>query len=928
MPAIFRSAESTSVPNRSPWARLAVLASWMIGCSVAWTMAASAQEDTDANITPEQLRFFETKIRPVLVEHCYRCHSSDGNGVRGGLLVDSRRGLADGGDSGPAIVPGDLGESLLYNAITYEDFRMPPGGRLPAQTIDDFRKWIEMGAPDPRVQEIQHVDSGVTDEDIRQGKLHWAYQPVSPTDPPQVSDDDWSTSEIDQFVFAKMRSNDLQPAVDAEANVVLRRLCFDLTGLPPTPEQIRSFQSAWEKNPQRAIRWATDRLLDSDEFGRHWGRHWLDVARYAESSGKEADMTFPHAWRYRDYVIDSFNDDKPYDQFIREQIAGDLLPAESDQQWAEHLIATGFLAIGPKTLTEQNPRQFQADLIDEQIDTTTRAILGVSVACARCHDHKFDPIPQTDYYALAGIFASTETYFGGIASRRARRGSDLLVLPIDDPNPFDPSVDPDELKEIPQRLNQLRIDYAEARRQQRNQTADTSSDAQMRRNLLSQGQIDQQIATLTAKANSVDQSGQPLSFCMGVQDKDDPVDGRLFIRGDVTQPAQEVSRGLVRVLCDDPMQMPSDASGRLELARWMTDDQNPLTARVMVNRIWLHLLGRGLVEDPDNFGMSGTAPTHPELLDHLAAQFVENDWSVKSMVRQIVTSRTYRLSSTADDASFLADPENKYYSRGTYRRLNAESIRDAMLVAADRLNHQTPRASEIAEYGPTVLGPDGRPPRVAIRDEIVKTIQSRFNESSLGRMRDAMRRRRGNSQQGQPSPPPVDPSAPADVRSNDRSVYLPIARGSVPRSLDVFDFADTNMLIGKRDSSNTAQQALFLLNNDLVIRCSDDFARRLIRENDRPADLIRDAYLIAYAREATADEIAQAVRFLRTAASTTEEESFASTGSFGRPGMNRASRFSGRRFPQQRNSRSDVNVEAVRQFCHSLLASAEFRYLD
>ncbi|MBM3967038.1 MAG: DUF1549 domain-containing protein, partial [Planctomycetes bacterium] len=359
--------------------------------------------------TAEQLQFFETKIRPVLIDHCYRCHSADGQGIRGGLGVDNRDALLAGGESGPAIVPGNLKESLLWNAINYQDYRMPPKGKLPDTVIADFKAWIEMGAPDPRSNDGVVIHSKVTAADIEEGKKFWAFRRPSILPPTSSQYDSWAKTEIDRYVAALWEKKDIHHADDCEPETLLRRLTFDLVGLPPTRKQRDDFQARWRADSDAAVSELVDQLLGSPQFGERWGRHWLDVARYAETSGKETDVTFPNAWRYRDYVIRSFNDDKPYDRFITEQIAGDLLPAKNDQQWMENLIATGFLAIGPKSLSEQNPRQFQADMIDEQIDTASRVVLGLSVGCARCHDHKFDPIPQSDYYALAGIFYSTET---------------------------------------------------------------------------------------------------------------------------------------------------------------------------------------------------------------------------------------------------------------------------------------------------------------------------------------------------------------------------------------------------------------------------------------------------------------------------------------------------------------------------------------
>lgn len=320
-------------------------------------------------------------------------------------MMDARELTRIGGSTGPAVVPGILEESWLYNAITHQDFDMPPKRKLPRNIINDFRKWIEMGAPDPRQTDVAEIKSSISKVDVERAReSFWAYRKPTKPQPPAIDDAAWPRTDIDRFVLAKLEQAELQPASDAEAYKVLRRLCFDLIGLPPTPEQVDDFTKQWKTDPDQAIEFVVDRLLKKKQFGERWGRHWLDLVRYAESTGHEYNYTYPHAWRYRDYVIDSFNADKPFDRFVQEQIAGDLLPVKSDEQWAENLIATTFLAIGPKNVNERNRAQFEADLIDEQIDATTRVFLGQSVACARRHDHKFDAIPQTDYYALAGVF--------------------------------------------------------------------------------------------------------------------------------------------------------------------------------------------------------------------------------------------------------------------------------------------------------------------------------------------------------------------------------------------------------------------------------------------------------------------------------------------------------------------------------------------
>lgn len=829
--------------------------------------------------TAEGIRFFESKIRPVLKEQCYRCHSSDGQGVRGGLSVASRDGLLTGGESGPAIVPGDPEQSVLWNAINYRDFSMPPKSKLPPETIADFRTWIEMGAPDPRVAATEVVKSRVTTEDIERGRQFWSFKP--PVKPGIPDATDWAISGIDCLIEQQFVAHQLAPAADADAYTLLRRLSLDLTGLPPSPQTMKQFSDAWNENPEQAISSEVDRLLDTPQYGERWARHWLDLARFAESTGKEVDVSFPNAWRYRDYVIDSFNDDKPYDQFVREQVAGDLLPAKTDTEWAEHLIATGFLALGPKAVIEQNPRQFQADLIDEQIDVTTRVIMGVSVACARCHDHKFDPIPQTDYYAIAGIFQSTETLYGGVRSQRNRQPSNLIVLPVNDPNPFDTPMTKQEVAELKKRRDELDQEAIEARRALR-QTQ--SSGTEPRRNLANQFVLEFQSAQLSNRINGVDENGQPLTLCMGVQPAERPRNARVLVRGEIDQPAQEVPRGFVQVLSKTPAMIPSDSSGRREFAEWMTSPEHPLTARVMVNRIWQHLLGEALVREPENFGASGPGPTHPELLDYLAVRFVESGWSVKSMIREIATSRVYRLASTFDQARFEQDPDNLCFARANPRRIDAEVIRDSMLAASGQLDTKRPKGSMISAFGSTILGPNGP----AIAPMAPGTGERRgLNRSGL---MAAVRNRQGGDNF-------------FDSTVYYRSVYLPVARNALPGSLEVFDFAEPSMVIGQRESSNTPAQALFMLNNRFVLEQSDALGRRILKEASTPVERIDLAFRLVFNRPPTADEIRASQQFFRNADTA--------------PAEGRGTRSAG-----------EQRFAALSQFCQALFASAEFRYVN
>ena len=849
-----------------------------------WSMTVSAflvlcltgtvlADENSPEPTQEGVTFFETRIRPVLIDQCYRCHSSEGQGVRGGLAVDSREALLIGGESGPAIVPGDLEQSILWNAINYRDYSMPPKKQLPAETIADFRQWIEMGAPDPRVTSGTVVKSRVTEEDIEKGRQFWSFKlPVKPAIPKATA---WASSRIDGLVEQQYATHQLTPAADADAYTLLRRLHLDLTGLPPSPETMEQFADVWQRNPEQAISSEVDRLLDTPQYGERWARHWLDVARYAESAGKEVDLSFPNAWRYRDYVIDAFNNDKPYDQFVREQVAGDLLPAKTDEEWSDHLIATGFLALGPKALIEQNPRQFQADLIDEQIDVTTRVIMGVSVACARCHDHKFDPIPQTDYYALAGIFQSTETFYGGGRSQRNRQPSNLIILPIDNPNSSDKPLTKQELAELRQKRDELEQDAMEARRAARQTKANGT---EPRRSLANQRVLELQAAQLTNRINSVDENGKPITVCMGVQAAEQPKNARVLVRGEIDQPAQEVPRGFVQVLSRSYVDILPTSSGRLELANWMTSPEHPLTSRVMVNRIWQHLMGEAIVREPENFGASGPGPTHAELLDYLAVRFVESGWSVKSMIREIATSRVYRLSSKFDQDRFEKDPDNRHFARANPRRVDAEAIRDSMLAVSGQLDTKRPEGSMISRFGSTLIGPNG-PAMLPM-------------ESGIPGKLAALRNRQSGV-------------SVFDSSVYYRSVYLPVARNSLPRSLEVFDFAEPSMVIGQRESSNTPAQALYMMNNAFVIEQSDALARRILKEAEAPADRIDLAFRLVYNRPPTAEEIRASNHFFRSADTT--------------PAAGQGSAL---------RSANEQKFVALSEFCQALFASAEFRYLN
>ena len=855
-------------------------------------------EASNAKLSDEQIAFFEKEIRPVLVRECYGCHSNKSGRARGGLLLDTKAASLQGGFSGPAVVPGNLEESLLWTSINYESYEMPPSGKMPTATIAKFKKWIEMGAPDPRAPQMRKLDSTITAHDIKRAKQEfWAYQKLETHSPPAVSEQYWAHSAIDRFVLAELEAAGMQPATDADPHTILKRLTFDLIGLPPTPEQIAWFVERWEDDPNAAIERVVDRLLASEHFGERWGRHWLDVARYAESTGKEINLTFPYAWRYRDYVIDSFNEDKPFDRFLMEQIAGDLMPVKTDEQWSENLVATTFLAVGPKAVSEQSRAQFSADLVDEQIDVTTRVFLGTSVSCARCHDHKFDPIPQTDYYAMVGIFQNMTTYYGTIGANRNRQSSEVLLLPKFDQESVAKPMDAMEVAALKRRLRELEEQEIAARRIRRRVIFNGETGPGLPDkddpilDIRTIAQLGRQVAEVKAKLATVDPDGKPVGKCMGVQENGTVRDATLYIRGELDQPAQTVRRGIPQVLANRPLKISNRSSGRLELARWMASEENPLTARVMANRIWKHLLGEGIVSSTENFGSTGQPPSHPELLDYLANRFVDTGWSVKSLIREIVTSRTYRLASTYNSNYFEIDPENRLLWRATPRRLDAESIRDAMLYISGELELQRPTASLIARVGDgTING-----------GQVAAASQLGSDESRAGSSteRPDMRRRPrnmfvddngmiGGFGRGRGNFVSLDVA-----HENYRSVFMPIVRDFTPRSLEVFDFPDASMVVGDRYESNTSNQALFMLNNPLVIRTSKALANKLLDEHADPEEQVKSAFLQIYSRPGTEAELSATQDFIR----------------------------------QRRNIGGRIRiVETLAQICQALFASAEFRY--
>ncbi|HYE21424.1 MAG TPA: PSD1 and planctomycete cytochrome C domain-containing protein [Tepidisphaeraceae bacterium] len=741
-----------------------------------------------ADIPPAHLAFFEKDVRPLLIKHCYSCHSADAKKAKGGLLLDTRAGLLKGGDTGPALVPGDPDKSLIIRAVRHTDpLLQMPEEKLSKREIDALTEWVRIGAPDPRdgaAATLVTAKPAITDEH----RKWWSFQPVADPKPPAVRDTSWPATDTDRFVLAKLESQRMRPAPPADKRTLIRRATFDLTGLPPTPAEVDAFLA--DESPT-AFASVVDRLLASKAYGERWGRHWLDLVRYADTAGCNADVPVPDAWRYRNYVIDSFNADKPYDRFIREQLAGDLLPADSEEQRHQQIIATGYLPISRRFSSVAE--EFHLTL-DDTLDNFSKAFLGLTLSCSRCHDHKFDPIPQADYYALYGIFQSTTYAFPGTEIYRHRQH----LTPLVPKSRTEPGGDLHPL------LAKMR-----------------DQDAEMFLHYDGVELLDtKEKGARKAKFRKVQEARDALLKTLPEYPtayaayEGKPANARVHLKGDVTKPGPEVPRGFLQILGGQKVPADEKGSGRLHLANWITDPANPLTARVIVNRIWLHHFGgRGLVRTPDDFGTRGAPPTHPELLDHLAKHFIASGWRFKPMHRQIMLSRAYQQAAIENTDYAKRDPQNESLWTYNRRRLSAEEIRDSMLLVSGALD-------------PTPGGPHPFKPE----------LNWRYSQHN----------------------PFVD-----DFPTDRRSVYMMQQRIRFQPFLGTFDGADTNAVTGLRRSDTTPQQALFMLNSALIHKQADRLAQRLEKESSDPADRVRRAYLLSLGRPATQEEVEEAVAFVR-----------------------------------------------------------------
>jgi hypothetical protein len=754
--------------------------------------------------------FFRERVEPLLKQRCYECHSHAGK-IKGGLVLDSRSGWQAGGDSGPALVPGSLEKSHLIEAVRYTnpDMEMPPKAKLPESEIAVLEEWVKRGAPDPR--ETVAVAKAVkkTGVDVEEGRKHWAYQPVRDAAPPAVRDATWPLNEVDAFILAKQEAAGLQPGPEAEAHVWLRRVTFDLTGLPPTETEIADFVA--DRSPKAHER-VVDRLLSSKAYGERWARHWLDLVGYAEQIGTEGKVFAEHAWRYRDYLVASFHNDKPFDRFIREQLAGDLLPAASPQERRENLIATGFIVLGDVDINAIDKLKMEHDFVDSQVSKVGTAFLGMTLGCVRCHDHKFDAIGQQDYYALAGMFRSTKTTF------KTRHGiwSNIQRVPL-------PELEQD--RAVAHAHEQKLAGW---RKEKQKLEADSKAlgdkpDAAGKKRL---DELKKEITALELRIGHGEYFHPGKPQAIAVQDAEKPADMRVTIRGNPYALGDTMPRGLVRVAMWGPQpKIPAGQSGRLQLADWIADARHPLTARIAVNRVWQKLFGEGLVRSVDYFGTRGDTPSHPELLDHLAHRFMKEGWSQKKLIRMLALSRTYRLASGNPPSK---DPENKMLTRMNRQRLDAESIRDAMLVASGRL------ATPVGGPGLPLEFPEN------ISGLPLKEKQDVHPQFSLKKERES--------------------------QAVERTLYLPVVRtGTQPgtaRLRDVFDFPQPAQFTSKRSETTVPTQSLYLLNADLIRERGEDLAKTLLAIQEDDAARLARLWLRVLNRPITAAEREDALAFL------------------------------------------------------------------
>jgi Ni/Co efflux regulator RcnB len=751
----------------------------------------------------DDVEFFESKVRPLLATQCYSCHSSKATIVQGGLRLDSRETTLRGGHSGPALVPGNPDQSRLIRALRHEvEPHMPPWGKLEPGKIAVLEEWIRNGAPWP--EERPSTASTETAASSKpSARNHWAWQPIALRPPPNVGGS-WPRDSVDRFLLEKLLQKKIQPAPPADPATLLRRVYFDLTGLPPSPERVESFLADPSNKHYEAI---VDELLSSRHYGERWGRWWLDVTYYGDTLDTGAEIPATEAWRYRDYVIRAFNEDKRVNRFFQEQVAGDLLPAKDQRERNELIVATGYLAIGPWSIVLADKPQLQMDTIDQQLELIGRGMLGLTLGCSRCHDHKFDPITLQDYYGMAGILKSTRTLHGkykpdGVfsdvnkvslvetAEERRQREKKLQI--------YEQEIAALQKVLAPLKESAALLKDQDAKNKEKDKdkekSKDTESDREKDKDKENRKELDAKINSLEMRIGLLEFNKPLPPFAHAVQDEEKPEDCRIAIRGNAHQLGQEVPRGFVQLASFEQSQSTWHGSGRLELAKWLTDDRQPLTPRVYVNRVWQQLFGAGIVRSSDNFGIRGDLPSHPELLDYLASEFIKQGWSTKKLVRRLVLTSVYRTSASPNPAAHEIDPDNRLLWHMNPRRLEAETIRDSILAITGKL--------DLTEGGETL-------PTHSL--ETFSPNLSTFNPSQViktARLPENLRYR--------------------------RTVYLPIFRTKQMQELDIlnyFDFAEPTQINASRRATVVPTQSLFLLNSPWIVEQAEALAAKLVQDD-------------------------------------------------------------------------------------------------
>ncbi|MFO0428389.1 MAG: PSD1 and planctomycete cytochrome C domain-containing protein [Planctomyces sp.] len=742
--------------------------------------------------TAEQTEFFEANVRPLLISRCYECHSGEAETagqLKGELRLDTRAAMQRGGSSGQVLIPGKPDESLLIQSVRYTDLnlQMPPEQQLSQDEVAILERWVSMGAPDPRDTD-PHGDSETSKKngvDFEAARKLWAFQIPVKHDPPEVMDTDWPQRQLDHFILSSLEQKTLSHSPQADRRDLIRRASFDLTGLPPTPDEVEAFEN--DPSPQA---WETvvTRLLNSPHYGERWGRYWLDVARYADDQGNSFLTPTPAAYLYRDWVVKALNDDMPYDEFLRLQIAGDEIPGQADD-YVTRLAGLGFQSLGPQFRKgAAGEAKALADELEDRVDTLSRGILGLTVSCARCHDHKFDPIPTRDYYALAAAYNGAEWPARMLAA------------------PEVVGKHREWTSQVEQKTAALKK-WKEEHSQDEAKLTDTEKKER--------AALEAELSQLTGNPPP---SGPTMPSIHGGGKA-----MKVFVRGNPEAPGEDAPPGFLRILSPEASPVFGTPFTRLNLADAVISPKNPLTARVLVNRVWHYHFGRGIVPTLSNFGKLGGRPSHPELLDTLAVQFMEAGWSIKWLHREILLSSTWQQSSKPSDSHMVADPGNELLWRMTPRRLDFEAWRDALLSAAGRLD-------------PQIGGPSVDQANPGVKEVEGFNFFNRLN--------------------GMEADNPV---------GSRRTLYTVVSRYAPNTTMILFDFPEPNVTSDQRNATTIPQQQLFVLNSAFMMEMSRAFSLRLESSSANDSDRIQLAWRLAYGRPPEAEEMTAAEEFLVSA---------------------------------------------------------------